>query len=290
MSQILTLPDLMLVRSLGRAPLLRDGGEGESGAPGEPGTGGDQAGLDAAPAGAEPDVLGEVYGHFCVFSTWYEINSFWEGEFLEQVAPGAFAKTFAERAGRIVSAFDHGYDPQIGDKVLGPFTALAEDQVGAAYAIDLLDTSYNRDLRPALRRGLYGSSFRFQVIKDEWSMEPDPSLANPRGLPERTIREVRLYEAGPVTYPASPAATAGMRGGTDRWYEGLRGRDPQGVDRMAAQLQGLRTAQIPPAGQTTGASGAAAPAPPAEPARSHSGIGPAQRRVALYPYLRGVSA
>lgn len=189
------------------------------------------------------DVLGTMLGHFSVFDSWYPIRSFWEGEFLESIAPGAFRKTMAERRNQVVVAFDHGFDPVIGDKVLGPIDDLREDGTGAYYEVSLLDTSYNRDLQPALKRGLYGSSFRFQVIKDEWDDEPDRSEHNPDGLPERVIREVRLFEFGPVTYPANPAATAGMRsvvGMTDSFYERLSARDPQRVDSLRSRLITLR--------------------------------------------------
>jgi hypothetical protein len=41
-------------------------------------------------------------------------------------------------------------------------------------------------------------------------------------MPERTIREVQLFEFGPVVFPAYPAATAGMRSLTDHYLECLR--------------------------------------------------------------------
>ena len=49
---------------------------------------------------AGPDYIGTLTGHFAVFSQWTEFNSPFEGRFLEQIAPGAFTKTFNEnRAG-----------------------------------------------------------------------------------------------------------------------------------------------------------------------------------------------
>lgn len=221
---------------------------------------------------SESDLLGTMYGHFSVFNVWYEINSWWEGNFLERVLPGAFAKTFAERgpagSNQIVCNFDHGYDPVIGDKVLGGFDALEEDRTGAYYEVGLLDTSYNRDLAPALRRGLYGASFRFSTIRDAWNEEPGISDHNPKGIPERDLVELRCYEGGPVTYPASPTATANLRGGrvapigtTDAYYEHLRARDEKAFDRLAERFAALRT---PPT-----ATGGAAPAPTDAPAASH---------------------
>jgi HK97 family phage prohead protease len=233
---------------------------------------------------APADVLGVLEGHFSMFNEWYPIRSWWEGDFLERVSPGSFVKTMSERRNNIVVAFDHGFDPQIGDKVLGPINDLREDRKGARYGVDLLDTSYNRDLLPGLKRGLYGSSFRFQVVKDEWNNEPDKSDYNPDGLPERTIQEVRLFEFGPVTYPANPSATAGMRsivGTTDEFYERLRSRDPKTVAALEARAVQLRTSRARPAPE-------AAQNEPIEPRKHSVGPTPRERREALYPYLRGV--
>lgn len=220
---------LEVVRALREAPQVRAAVRATGGEDGD------------ATASTDDDVLGTVFGHFSVFNAWYEINSWWEGNFMERVLPGAFSKTFAERRTQIVSAFDHGMDPVIGDKVLGPFDELKEDKVGAYYEIALLDTSYNRDLAPALKRGLYGASFRFQTIRDAWNEEPGQSDHNPKGLPERDLVELRVFEGGPVTYPASPAATAGMRGLTDLYYDRLRSRDPERIEALAERVRSLRT-------------------------------------------------
>ncbi|WP_157251111.1 HK97 family phage prohead protease [Nonomuraea typhae] len=244
-----TLRELDLVRAVPACVELRADGDGGEGT----------------------DTLGTMVGHFSVFDTWYRIRSFWEGDFMESIAPGAFRKTMAERRDQIVVAFDHGYDPVIGDKVLGPIDDLREDGTGGYYEVGLLDTSYNRDLLPALKRGLYGSSFRFQVIKDEWDDEPERSDHNPDGVPERTIREVRLYEFGPVTYPANPAATAGMRsmsGMTDQYYERLRARGAQQIDDLLARARALRTPDLAAAPAGTAEQGAAPVAD--EPVNHHS--------------------
>jgi phage head maturation protease len=73
--------------------------------------------------------------------------------------------------------------------------------------VPLLDTSYNRDLLPGLKDGVYGASFRFQVMKEELKQDPGVSDHNPKGLPERTITEARVMEFGPVTFPAYAGAT-----------------------------------------------------------------------------------
>lgn len=232
--------------------------------------------------------LGTLHGHFSKFNVWYEINSWWEGKFLERIAKGAFTKTIAERRDQIRCLFDHGYDPQIGNKVLGPFAELREDNEGAYYEVPLFDTSYNRDLLPGLEAGVYGASFRFRVIKEEWNDEPGKSSHNPEGLPERTITEVRLFEAGPVTFGASPAATAGMRSLTDEFYERLRTTNPREYEDLAARAAEIRTPARREAAEGTSPQdpGAAPSTTTDEPARSHSdGLTHAQRRARLHPFL-----
>lgn len=176
-----------------------------------------------APGGAT------LFGHFSRFGVWYEIDSWLEGRFMERIGPGAFAKTIKENRDNVVCSFDHGYDPQIGDKPLGPIVELREEDAGPYYEVPLLDTDYNRNfILPALQgrtidgRNLgstLGASFRFRVVKDEWILEPKKSAENPDGIAERTITEVRLFEFGPVVYPASAAATAGVRSLTDHFFD-----------------------------------------------------------------------
>lgn len=166
---------------------------------------------------AADDGTKTLTGHFAVFDEWTEINSAWEGQFLERVAPGAFKKTFRENRGGMKVLFDHGHDPSIGNKPLGAIRNLTEDERGAFYEVDLLDTTYNRDLVPGLEAGLYGASFRFRVMREDYVDQPDPSDYNPQGLPERTIREAKVMEFGPVAFPAYSGATAGVRSLTDEY-------------------------------------------------------------------------
>jgi HK97 family phage prohead protease len=192
-----------------------------------------------------------MYGHFTPFETWTEIDSWFEGRFMERTVKGAFRKTIRENRDQVKVQFDHGYDANIGDALLGPIDVLREEDEGAYYEVPLLDTDYNRDrILPMLqgrlmtgeRRGsLLGASYRFRVVKDDWVREPKASDANPEGLPERTIREARLFEFGPVVNPAFPTATAKVRSLTDHFLERQRAM-------RSAQRPHLR----PPAGSATG--------------------------------------
>lgn len=182
---------------------------------------------------ADGDAMPTMEGHFSVFDDWYEINSYFEGEFMERIAPGAFKKTFKDDASRknagdkIKCILEHGHDYTVGDKPLGVPRSLSEDATGAAYEVPLLDTSYVRDLVPALDAGAYGASFRFRVLVDEWIEEPERSDYNPNGIPERTIKEVRVMEFGPTMFPASAGASAGLRSTTDDYYAAVRARQPE---------------------------------------------------------------
>ncbi|HEY9375028.1 MAG TPA: HK97 family phage prohead protease [Streptomyces sp.] len=187
---------------------------------------------------------------FSAFGAWYEINSYYEGRFLERVLPGAFSKTITERGDKVKILFNHGMDFFVGDKILGVPETLQERGDGAYAEVPLLDTSYNRDLIPGLSARGYGSSFMFNVTDELWNHEPEASSHNPEGLPERSILQVRLFEAGPVTWPASQAATAGLRsvGMTDWYGEQLRSRDPDRHEAIVRSFtdfraqHGLRTA------------------------------------------------
>jgi HK97 family phage prohead protease len=192
------------------------------------------ASVRAAADGGPQRVLA---GHFAVFNKWTEINSVFEGQFMERIAPGTFKKTFQEPAGMRV-LFQHGRDPQVGDKPLGTIDSLSEDSKGAAYEVSMFDTSYNRDLIPGLAAGVYGASFRFRVLREDLVMEPEVSDDNPKGLPERTIREANVSEFGPVTFPAYAEATAGLRSITDDMI--LEMYAAQQPERFARLLSGTR--------------------------------------------------
>jgi len=222
---------------------------------------------------------------FSRFDTWYEIDSFWEGRFLERTKRGAFKRTIkAQGPSGVRVMFNHGRDMQIDQKVLGVASLLEEREDSPYMEVPLLDTSYNRDLVPGLRAGAYGSSFMFEVMKDQWDHEPAASEQNPEGLPERTITEVKLFEAGPVTWPANPDATAGLRSGIDWLMDELSERSDDQHNELVRSfaafraMHGLRTpldgGPATPAAKPVPQT----PAPGGSPARHVDGISAAARR------------
>ncbi len=64
-------------------------------------------------------------------------------------------------------------------------------------------------------------------MREEWVDEPGVSDHNPKGLPERTIKEVRCSEFGPVTFPAYPGASAAVRSMTDEWLAARMTTQPE---------------------------------------------------------------
>lgn len=197
---------------------------------------------------ADGDAPAILAGHFAVFDQQTEINSRYEGRFLEQIQRGAFTDVIGAPE-RVKVLFDHGSDPSIGNKLLGKVRSLAEDDYGVRYEVELFtDAPFVRDLLPGLREGAYGASFRFSVADggERWDQSGD-------GLPVRTITKVGyMPEFGPVSFPAYDGATAGMRSRTDEFHDALM-NDPRFVARMTERM-GLQVvekilAELPPVGR-----------------------------------------
>jgi len=114
-------------------------------------------------AGEGDDAMPTLVGHFAVFNQWTEIDSFWEGTFMEQLAPGAFAKTFKENRSSIKITLNHGMDV-LGDQILAMPKVLREDDEGAYYEAPLFK-GIPELVMEGLRHDAYGASFRFNVMK-----------------------------------------------------------------------------------------------------------------------------
>jgi HK97 family phage prohead protease len=141
-------------------------------------------------------------GYAAVFDEWTDINDY-EGSFRERIAPGAFKRTLGQRMP--VLQFDHGSHPLIGSIPLGRITSIVEDSHGLRVKARLSDNWLVEPVRDAIRDGaISGMSFRFRVVDDAWTRTKN-------GIAERTIREVELYEVGPVVFPAYEQTTVGVR-------------------------------------------------------------------------------
>jgi uncharacterized protein len=157
-------------------------------------------------------------GYAAVFGSPTRISS-WEGNFNETIERGAFAKTLTER--KPVLQFDHGKDARTGSVPIGKFVELREDDKGLFVRARLFDNHAVEPIRQAIEGGaIDGMSFRFRVTRDEWRdsrgeliRDADllDHLMDQDNPPSRTIREVELYEAGPVVFPAYAATSVGVR-------------------------------------------------------------------------------
>jgi len=143
----------------------------------------------------------------------------WEGTY-ERILPGAFDRAVKEDDVR--GLFNHD-----ANLVLGRTTAntlkLRTNKKGLGYQIEPADTTVQKDVREHIGRGdVSGSSFAFVVTDEVWRKETIDDE-------ERYIREitgVRLYDVGPVTFPAYEATSAelnsanhhdGARASFDAW-------------------------------------------------------------------------
>jgi HK97 family phage prohead protease len=212
-----------------------------------------------------------LYGYFSRFNEWTEINSWFEGRFMERIAPGAFKKTFRERTDQIRVMFQHGADPQVGDKPIAE-PVLMEERDEGAYHESRIFEGLPPLILEGLRAGQYGQSFRMEIMREDWEEEPDASDDNPTGLPQRSITEIRLHEFGPVTFPAYENTTPGVRSLTDRFVFGWIERYPE----RARELVGAHDLSRAALGRSTDQQDApdaedAAPAGTSSPPRRDTG-------------------
>jgi HK97 family phage prohead protease len=179
-------------------------------------------GLRAGDSGSDGRTL---FGHFAVFDAWTELED-WDGVFRERVMPGAFKKTLSER-GAPKMMFNHGRGSGLP---IGVWADVAEVRTGLYGEVELAATEFNDGtLIPLLRSGaIDGGSFMFDVVREQWQTFDD-------GRPdERTILEARLWEMGPVTWPAYEQTDVGLRSRIDGNFRGLPAED------RAARFEGWR--------------------------------------------------
>lgn len=158
-------------------------------------------------------------GYAAVFDQDTEINS-WEGKFTERIAKGAFKKTL-QGGRKPIMQYDHGHDSRVGSVPIGVYTEIREDDKGLYVEGRLFDNDLVEPVRQAIEgKAISGMSFKFKVIRDEWRDEEGKILRGDKlkkrlwngmdGL-QRTIKEVQLFEAGPVATPAYSGTSVGVR-------------------------------------------------------------------------------
>ncbi len=137
---------------------------------------------------------GDGIGVLRGYSAKYNEMSLDLGGWFERIAPGAFLAVLQDDCRCL---FNHRSEAILGRSSAGTLQ-LKDDDVGLYYECDLPDTQCGRDTRVSVaRRDITGCSFAFTVAPDgeEWDFNSQVAV--------RTIKRfARLYDVGPVTYPA----------------------------------------------------------------------------------------
>jgi HK97 family phage prohead protease len=141
---------------------------------------------------------GHVFGLAIPYSRRTTIGNMDHGGFREEIAPGACNKSLREAD--IVALNNHNSWQPLGRTSAGNLT-LKSTTRGVEPDLEPIDTSYGDDLIKNVKAGIVrGWSFGFEVIKDEWTRDGEPS--DEYSGTDRTIREMKLIEVSPVTFPA----------------------------------------------------------------------------------------
>lgn len=124
--------------------------------------------------------------------------------FREVIAPGAFSRSIGKND--IRAFWNHDPAVPIG-RVQNQTLRFADGPAALEFEIDLPDTQAGRDAYSLIRDGYVSHmSFGFTVTKEgqQWGKAPD-------GTDIRTLVDVELFEVSPVTMPAYPDTSVGLR-------------------------------------------------------------------------------
>lgn len=130
-----------------------------------------------------------ISGYAAVFN---KLSQPLEWGYRERILPGAFEKTIKD--GDVRALFNHDPNFVLGRTTAGTLT-LREDATGLAFEAHPPDEPWVRSLIASIRRGdIDQASFAFQPVQEDWSKNDKQ--------PVRNIREARLFDVSPVTFPA----------------------------------------------------------------------------------------
>lgn len=145
-----------------------------------------------------------ITGHGSVFydgtpETEYRLWS----KFKERIMPGAFDRALAE-AHDVRGLFNHDANHVLGRTKSGT-CRLSIDARGLRYEIDpnAKDTDAMNVVARLERGDVTGSSFSFRIVREEYLYEDDVTIA--------LVKDVDLYDVGPVTFPAYEGAESEVR-------------------------------------------------------------------------------
>lgn len=171
---------------------------------------------------------GAVYYNSADPGTQFEL---WQNTF-ERIMPGAFDNAIKQDDVR--SLFNHDSNIVLGRNTSGTLS-LSLDGKGLRYQVTPPDTQLIRDqvLTPIERGDVSGSSFMFVPTRVAWVEEKRTDGAM---IEIRQIEEVKLWEVGPVTFPAYESATSQARNANE--LERLKAERDQMKAEKRAKTQG----------------------------------------------------
>lgn len=169
---------------------------------------------------ADGDDVSEIVGYAAVFEKLSE--EMWG--FREKIAKGAFANSIKDDDVRALWNHDSNY--VLGRNKSGTLE-LEEDEHGLRITIKPPDTQWARDLVVSIDRGdVSQMSFGFETLTDEWDQSDKKNVV-------RTLKEVRLWDVSPVTFPAYTQTTVAVRTAEEVYDEFLAAESQE--DEAAAQ-------------------------------------------------------
>lgn len=166
------------------------------------------------------------------FDEWARVDNPMEGRpFWESFGWGAFHRSISRDFDRIRVLWNHGRDPSVGLRALGPLQVLDErsDPAGGAglwYEVELADIAFRADLVAMVESGaVAGASVVFGVARSGAGVERGHHTQDGETLPSRRITEAYLRELGPVTFAVYRGTSVGIRGA----FLDMLATDPQGA-------------------------------------------------------------
>jgi uncharacterized protein len=136
------------------------------------------------------------------------------GGFKERFMPGAFRKWLdrspSDPRGKadVVAKFNHNDSQVLGRTTNGTLDIQDADKGLIFRATPPADTPTTAEVVPLIRDGyVYGSSFAFSLVDtrgEQWDEDPAGNVT-------RTITEAALFDVSPVTHPAYPNSSVGLR-------------------------------------------------------------------------------
>lgn len=141
-----------------------------------------------------------IYGYAAKFAP---VQSADMGGWTEEIHPNAFDSCLRSTPD-VVGLWNHDVNHVLGRTTSGTLH-LSVDKTGLLYAIEPPNTQLAKDLMELMERGdIHQSSFGFYCIEDSWR-------EGPNGTYIRTVLKAELFDVSPVTFPAYPDATSGVR-------------------------------------------------------------------------------